>query len=104
MRDFFIAVLPALLSSFLTAKFMKGNDDKKREADVVNNRRALAKALYSELQALIKLYGGKDDECTADNMKVSAEPPEQGKDVKIAYIYHKIMFLFMKVNSGRLDC
>ncbi len=94
MREFFIAVLPALLSSFLTAIFMKENDDKKREADIANNRRILAKALYSELIALMELYGKKDDECSKNNMKVSPEPPKHGKDIKIAYISQKYVSVY----------
>lgn len=86
MREFLIAVLPALLSSFLTAKFMKENDDKIREDDIANNRRVLAKALYSELIALLELYGKKDEVCSENNMKVPPDPPEQGKNLKIAYI------------------
>lgn len=86
MREFFIAVIPALLSSFLTAKFMKENDDEKREVEIVNNRRTLAKALYSELFALLVLYGRKDEKSNEQNMKVSSDPPKQGSDIKIAYI------------------
>lgn len=82
----FIAVLTSWMTSYLTARYLKENDNKNRERDVTNSRCTLAKALYSELQALIKLYGGKDDECNEDNMKVPSEPPEQGKDIKIAYI------------------
>ena len=86
MQEVFLIVFSAWLTSYLTAKFMKGNDDKKRAADIANNRRTLAKALASELQALLTIYGNKDEESNEINMKVSSEPPKQGSDIKIAYI------------------
>lgn len=82
----FLAILTSWMTSYLTAKYLKVNDNKNRMTAISNSRRALAKALFSELQALLEMYGGKDEKNNEENMKVPSEPPEQGKDLKIAYI------------------
>ncbi len=86
MWELFLAVIPSIIASFLTAWLLKKNDRQNMLNDIANRRRALAKALYSEILALLELYGKKEDECSENNMKVPPKPPEQGKDVKIAYI------------------
>lgn len=85
MQDVFIAILSAWLTSFLTAKYLKGNDNKNREADIANSRRVLAKALRSELLTLREIYR---------NMEVSPAPPKSGNDISVSYLSQNYISIY----------
>ncbi len=85
MREIFLVVLSACLTAYLTAKFMEGNDDKNREADIINSRRALAKAIHAELVNFREKYNA---------IQLSPDLPWNGEDIPVSYISQKYITVY----------
>ena len=88
-----ITVPPALtsfLTSYLSAYFLRKNDDKNKLDTLNKERRNLAKALHTEISTLVKMY---------DKMKLENKLPEKGSDIKVAFISQN----YIAVYENNLD-
>ena len=85
MRDIVLVVLSAWLTSYLTAKFMKNNDDKKRETDITNHRQALIKALHAELVNFREIY---------DVIALLPDLPWNGSKVTVSHISQQYIAVY----------
>ena len=88
-----IIVPPALtscLTSYLSAYFLRKNDDKNKFDTLNKERRNLAKALHTEISTLVKMY---------DKIKLENKSPENGSDIKVAFISQN----YIAVYENNLD-
>ena len=90
MQEVLIAILSAWLTSFLTAKYLKVNDNKNREASIANSRCSLANALHAELINFYKIY---------EDIKLPHELPFYGGDVALSHISQR----YITVYEGQLN-
>lgn len=70
-------ILTSFFTSYLSAHFLKKNDNDNKTENLNKERQNLAKALHTEIFILVKMY---------EEIRLPENPPKTGDEIKVAYI------------------